>query len=170
MVLLQRDWDWGFNYFPTLLPPRTKDTSQEYKFQQPFQFFQFDSTSKTLSLKESSAYYIDIYFPIFYFCNMGLCGRGIHKKKNTSFKRGHSLWPQKQKTVNCQFQTGSTTTYKRPTYEQLELAVSRDEQGYFIESPMAAPTRSVMLLRPKVHKKTILDELQHQGDLEDRTL
>ena len=80
------------------------------------------------------------------------------------------MWPQKQKTVNCQFQTGSTTTYKRPTYEQHELAVSRDQQGYFIESPMAAPTRSVMLLRPKVHEKTILDELQHQGDLEDRTL
>ena len=75
--------------------------------------------------------------------------------------------PQKHNPENCHSKTGSPTVYIRPTYEQLELAVGRDEQGFFSESPMDAPTRSVMLLRPKVHETTPLDELQHQGDPED---
>ena len=69
-------------------------------------------------------------------------------------------------TLNCKrrFEPSSPTVYKRPTHEQLDLAVTRDEQGFFCTTPNELPTRDVMLLRPKVAETTPLDTLQPKQD------
>ncbi len=54
------------------------------------------------------------------------------KRKKVGFRKATiNLSPQKSNPKKRQFQTGSPSVYKRPTQEQLELAITRDKQGFF---------------------------------------
>ena len=92
---------------------------------------------------------------------MGRSGRGFFKRKKSWFQKGHALSPAKFSTPFSQAEAISPTSYIRPTHEQLQLAVTRDEQGFFCPSPDAAPSKAVMLLRPScTHQATPVDKLQ----------
>ena len=89
---------------------------------------------------------------------MGRVKRGIFKMQKTWFKPNHKKTPAKDR--GCE---RPTTSYVRPTYQQLQLATTKDERGDFCHTPMQMAqenSRNVMLLRPKVAERTPVDEIQ----------
>ena len=93
---------------------------------------------------------------------------GVHPLEKESTKRKKAGTRKKIKNVKYECtKRDSPTVYIRPSYEQMELAVTRNKQGFCCTTPNAEePTRNVMLLRPKVAEKTPVEKLQPKSGAE----
>ena len=93
---------------------------------------------------------------------MGRVRRGIFKIKNTWFKLKNDLHSQRS-DIKCETQSMPLPRYVRPTHHQLQLTITKDEQGHFCHPATQTPQqncRNVMLLCPKVVEMTPVDKIQ----------
>ena len=89
---------------------------------------------------------------------MGRYRKGMFKRKKTWFKKGSGqLFPLITEKADV------SSSYTRPTYEQLQLAFPRDERGFFSSQPSSETSKTVMVLRPKVKEVTPVSRLQREG-------